>query len=409
MVMTIRYWKARANNGMPAEPERLVWSALARFMVVALFFDALAPLFPQISASYGISADRFQSILGASYIAFAMSQLASVHAIKILGLFRTAAMSCLYLGIASALICIFEDPSLFAICFVSMFVVNGIGSNATRVALREATTDDRFRRLFGWASGAVQIKQIFMPLLAGTLAVTYGWRSALLVLAAPVILAGIFIEFSTLNRAKKQGAELQSKSIFSRWAAVIVMPSFLRPTLTAAAFQIAFGPLTAQLPFLLSERSGFTSTSVGLTLSAASAAIAIGFFISAHLSAKISSASMIMLGIIVMIVGSICVIVGNFYNLMAVIVGIIIIQSSIGFVMTACSGDALSASDTNRTTASALFGFLQPTVGGLAVIVAGNWTSSGVVVIITLCAISIFSIILVRYLIGNAKNLELKQ
>ncbi len=391
----------RENDASLSQSKNLVWGAVARFMLVALFFDALAPLFPQIAASYDISPDQFQSIVGAAYIAFALSQLASVKVINRFGLYGTAAMSCIYLGIASVLICLFREPVVFALLFVSMFIVNSFGSNATRVALREATSDDGFRRLFAWASGAVEIKQIAMPLLAGAVAAAYGWRPALLILVTPVVLAGLFIAFASRDGSRPKSRPVV-ESGFSRWAAIVTMPSFLAPTLIAAAFQIAFGPLSARLPFVLGEASSLDSLTIGLVLSVASAAVALGFFVSAHLSPRISSTSMVLIGVALMIVGTATMTAGSAVGSGTTITGIVVVQSSLGFIMTACSGDALSASDRYRTSASALFGFLQPTVGGASVILAGTLPFSNAGTLIALCSISVTSILAVQLLIGPA-------
>lgn len=393
--------RMRAYDAASYESRRLVWGAVARFMLVALFFDALAPLFPQMAAGYEISPDQFQGIVGAAYIAFALSQLASVKAINLFGLYRTAAISCLYLGIASVLICLLREPIVFALLFVSMFVVNSVGSNATRVALRDATSDDGFRRLFALASGAVEIKQIAMPLLAGAVAAAYGWRPALLTLVTPVVLAGIFIELAARDGSRPNSQPV-IESGFSRWAAIVTMPSFLAPTLIASAFQIAFGPLSARLPFVLSEASSLDSLTIGLVLSVASAAVALGFFASAHLSPRMSSTSIVLIGVALMVMGTATMTAGYAFGFGTTITGIVVVQSSLGFIMTACSGDALSASDRYRTNASALFGFLQPTAGGASVILAGTLPLSNVGTLITLCSISVVLILAVHFLIGSA-------
>lgn len=85
---------------------------------------------------------------------------------------------------------------MFVLIFVSVFAVNSIGSNATRVALRQATSHRRFKRIFAWASGGVQITQMFMPFVTGVLIAFWGWRWAVIVLAIPVVIAGVWIELA---------------------------------------------------------------------------------------------------------------------------------------------------------------------------------------------------------------------
>lgn len=174
----------------------LMWAIMARFVAVALFFDALVPLFPSMVASYRLTDQQFQMLLGACYFAFAGAQLVSVPVISRLGLYRSVSVSCLGVGIAALCLCLADSAMLFATAFVLMFACNSIGSNATRVALRDASSEHGFKRLIAWLGSVVEIQQIAMPFLAGVMIATLGWRFALMALVAPVMVAGMWLGYA---------------------------------------------------------------------------------------------------------------------------------------------------------------------------------------------------------------------
>lgn len=371
------------------QPKNLVWAAIARFVTVALFFDATAPLFPQMAASHQLSSGTFQTLLGVCYVTFAVVQLASAPVIEKIGLYRSSAFSCVYLGVASALLCSTRSPELFAAFFLSMFAVNSIGANATRVALREATSDAGYKRLFAWATGGIEIKQIVMPVIAGTIASAFGWRWALMALVVPVVIAGIWIEIADQGRQAKPDCAVSNNTGLSSWKTIVMMPAFLVPTLIAAAFQIAFSPLSARLPFILANEALLEPAMVGLVLSGASGLVATGLFLCGHLVSRWPSARLLSLGVGIMAGGLLLTILSNALGISYAIGGVILVQGALGFIVVPCSGDALSASETQRVKASALFGFIQAIVAGLSVTLAGVVGLPNVGGSITLTALSL--------------------
>ncbi|WP_374834669.1 MFS transporter [Paenochrobactrum pullorum] len=354
---------------MVEKPQSLVWAAVVRFMTVALFFDALAPLFPLMATSNGLSPAFFQILLGTCYLIFAFSQLTSVSIINMIGLYRSSATSCLYLGLATVALSLIQNPNVFIIIFLSMFVANSIGSNATRVILREATNESGYKRLIGWATSLVEIKQIAMPFIAGVVAAKYGWRFAVVLLVIPVVSAGIWLEFvDQKHRAQSYIKPTENKnSKKSGWLALMVMPTFYIPTLTLAAFQIAFSLLVVSLPFILFEEAKLPQAVIGLILSADNGFVAICLFLSGYLAPYCSSDRLLNIGIIIMAIGIIIIGLSFLLGIYYAIIGIIIFNGAFGFITVPCSGDILNISEPLRTKASSLLGFVQTISGGIFV------------------------------------------
>jgi len=363
----MQIWRDKVNT----KPEGLVWAIVARFMAVALFFDSLAPLFPQIAKSYHISDGTFQAMLGASYVAFAFSQLISIFIINLIGPSRTSSLSCLYLGLAAILLCLIQDSHVFGAVLLSMFAINSMGSNATRVALRQATSDGAYKKIYAWATGAIEIKQIAMPLIAGALSAAFGWRVAMTALVTPVVVAGVSIELIDRRQPEKTVRAKTWAPGHSGWKTLLTMPAFVKPTLIAAAFQIAFAPLSARLPFLLANDARLTPTMVGLVLSASTSAVAGGLFVSGYLAPRWPGKALMQTGAMIMMASAIAMLFSHMLGVCCAIAAAIIMQAAFGFIIPPCSGGALSASEQHRITASAIFGFVQAIVAGLSVAIAG--------------------------------------
>lgn len=371
-------------------PNTLAWAAVARFAAVALFFDSLAPLFPQMAAQFDLPGNAFQLVLGISYSAFAACQLLAAHIIRKIGLYRTIAWSSMYLGAAVAAVCLAHSTAIFVAALLSMFIGNSFGSNATRLALREATTDTGFKRMFAWASGTVQIKQIAMPCVAVAISAAFDWRVAMFLLVIPVVMAGAWIALAPkpLDRLIADATSPRNGQPIG-WLAVLRCRAFLIPTLIAAIFQIAFSPLSARLPFLLAHEAGWSPASIGLGLSGASAAIAAGFFLSGHLISRWTSRRILLLGWTLMCVALLCMLLQRIFGVAGIVAGTFIVQAALGLITVPCSGDALSAfSAADRIRASSLFGLIQPAVSGLSVAMVGALDVPNVQAAIVLTAVS---------------------
>jgi MFS family permease len=379
-----------------ANPKSLMWATMTRFVAAALFFDALVPLFPSMAASYRLADQQFQMLLGACYFAFAGAQLVSVSVISRLGLYESVSVSCLGVGIAALCLCLTDDAILFAIILVFMFACNSIGSNATRVALRDASSDHGFKRLIAWMGSVVEIQQMAMPFLAGAMIAALGWRWALMTLVAPVMVTGMWIGYA--KRGRKTSPSRHAATA-SGWGKIASMPVFLRPTLFAISFQLAFTPISVRLPFVLSEEAGLGPFMMGLALSAASVAVAAGLLISGWLAPHRSSHALVQYGAGMMAAGLACMLVSRAGDLTYAIVGMVIVQAAFGFIIIPCSADAMDACPSHRARASALFGFIQPVAGGAAMLATGAMaaSNSGITITMLMTAVSfcLLSVLLV--------------
>lgn len=317
--------------------------------------------------SMAIAASSFQALLGASFLLFAFGQFLSVPAISCFGLYRTAGISSLYLIVAVFILAATSSSYAFAFVFLSMFVMNSIGSNATRVALRNIAGDEGFRRTYAYATSAVEIVQIAMPLVAGLIAARYGWQTALIALVAPVTMAGVLMIWLP---SAEQNIH-QTAAFWSDWKIVLTLPSFLKPFAIAAAFQVAIGPLNVQLPFILTDIAGLSTLQAGLALSLSSVAIACGFLVAGWLAARTSSSVMLIMALLLTTAGWACMLISFTTGVYALVAGILIVQLAYGPIMVPCSGDAMNVPENLRAIASAIFGFTQPVVGGLSVLTVG--------------------------------------
>ncbi|MBB3213817.1 hypothetical protein FHW67_003118 [Herbaspirillum sp. Sphag1AN] len=369
--------------------ENKPWVAMVRFVVVALFFDALAPLLPYMADGNAISVQQFQSLLGACYLVFALSQLASASIIAVLGVYRAIALSSLSMSGVGLVMCLAEDAMVFSSMFLTLFACNGVGANATRVALRTASSEAGFKRLLAWITGAVEIKQMAMPVVVAAITAAFGWRWALAALVLPVLLVGGWMQLMP-----RQWPAAQANAVTSGWIKIASTRTFLMPTLIAAAFEIGFSPVSARLPFILSTELALSPLMTGLVLSCSSAAVAAGLLISGYLATSRSSRSLINLGLLLLCTGLCCTVAGTQFGWHYAVSGMIVMQTACGFIVIPCAADAINTVEVDRVRASALFGFVQPVVCGLAVAFAALIPGSGTVVALLMMALSLCLMVL---------------
>ena len=330
--------------------KNIFWATVTRFIVVALFFDGLLPLLPSMAASNHLSVTQFQFLLGMCSIVFALFQLVSIPVIAALGTHRSAAASCIALTMGSIILSLNTGATGFGLVFLSMFAVNSIGANATRLTLRDASSEAGFKRLLAWASSAVEIKQIAIPFIAGAMITGIGWRWALIVLVTPIFATGIWLVLVSKNRPI---VSAMMHVGIADWQKIVSMPAFFIPTLTQASFQLAFSPVTARLPFLLSGEAG--------------------------LSPLMS-----------------CMLASQFRDIHYALAGMLLMQAAVGFIVIPCTADAINTPKADRVSASALFGFLQPFISGLAVVFAGSVNTSGInmAIVMTMCSVTLILLLL---------------
>ncbi|MCW8209072.1 MFS transporter [Verminephrobacter aporrectodeae subsp. tuberculatae] len=359
-----------------------------RFVVVALFFDALVPLLPAMAQNHGMSEAVFQALLGCCYVAFALAQLLSVPIIHALGLYRAAGLSCIALGLCAGGLCMAPNGVVFAGAFLAMFLVNSVGSNATRVAMRTAVGESAFKRLIAWASSAVELKQIAMPFIVGAIASAAGWRWALLALVAPIFLVGVWIEVERTVRGDKHDVSPVDRS---GWCALLQEPRFSGPVLAMVGFQMVFAPLAVRLPFMLTGQAS-SVFSVGLVLSLANMTVAVGLAITGWLVPRVSSRALTKTGMVIMGLGCVLALVGEVHGPPWTVVGVIVVLSAFGFVMVPAMADALNVEAADRTSAAALSGFLQAVCSGTAVAMTGMVISDHGVVVVALTLVAIATV-----------------
>ncbi|MBB5202657.1 hypothetical protein HNR39_004527 [Glaciimonas immobilis] len=161
----------------------------------------------------------------------------------------------------------------------------------------------------------------------------------------------------------------------------------------SASFQIVFSPISARLPFLLSNELKLSPTFTGLYLSIASAAMASGLFLSSRLISSGSSQKTLWLGWTTMCTGLVCMLLQQLFGVACIVAGVIFVQSALGFIIVPCTGDTLSSFPfPNRGKASGLFGFVNAIVSGLSVAFAGAFNITNAAAAIALTATSLILI-----------------
>lgn len=383
----------------------IIWAMVARFAAIALFFDGMEPLLPEIARSFSLKNHDFQKILGLSFSAFAAMQLLSVYVIGQLGLYRCILFSSLAVSLSALLLCMARETYSLIIIFILMFAVNSIGSNATRIALRNLTSDAEFKRYFSWANAIIQIKQILVPAVEGATAMVYGWRWALFVLVFPVVVVSLWLGSMDKDRMALLNIDQATVKLFAIQKLFKEKKTGLsRTILSLAAFHVCFAYTTAWFAFILANDMAISVGSVGILFSLASGLIALSFLLSASLSARYSDEFILAIGVGSMICASLALFIGHGWLL---IVGILLLYFSYGFITVPCTANIMNTELQYRTLASAILGFTPPLAGGLSVLLLGfiNYDVSPIVIMPYLIAIAALLIMMLMHFLTDVNKI----
>gem|GEM_PF-3279413 len=279
-------------------------------------------------------------------------------------------VSCFYILIAYIIIIMWQHKIILFIMFISIFLVNSVGSNATRIELRNITNNTFFRRVFANTTSFVQFGHILMPFLSGMIAYNYGWEYALLALVGPVGIVGLFYFRVAEKKYHKQNSYTMPN--MDSFADTVKNREIILPLFITIFYQISFGPITARLPFLVGADVNAGSNTVGLVISISSGALALSFLASGYLSKKINDHRIITIGLVILSIGLSLICLGYLQgNHWPTVSGFIVFQASCGFITTPCLGLVMDITEKYRAIASTLFGLSQPLSGGLSVTIFG--------------------------------------
>ena len=211
--------------------------------------------------------------------------------------------------------------------FTSIFLVNSVGSNATRIELRNITNNTFFRRVFANTTSFVQFGHILMPFLSGMIAYNYGWEYALLALVGPVGIVGLFYFRVAEKKYHKQNSYTMPN--MDSFADTVKNREIILPLFITIFYQISFGPITARLPFLVGADVNAGSNTVGLVISISSGALALSFLASGYFSKKINDHRIIIIGLVILSIGLSLICLGYLQgNHWPTVSGFIVFQAS---------------------------------------------------------------------------------
>ena len=203
---------------------------------------------------------------------------------------------------------------------------------------------------------------------------------ALLALVGPVGIVGLFyFRVAEKNITSKTHIHASMDS----FADTVKNREIILPLFITIFYQISFGPITAQLPFLVGADVNAGSNTVGLVISISSGALALSFLASGYLSKKINDHRIIIIGLVILSIGLSLICLGYLQgNHWPTVSGFIVFQASCGFITTPCLGLVMDITEKYRAIASTLFGLSQPLMWRL---IGNNFGILGLTIPLPLC------------------------
>lgn len=340
----------------------ITWAMIARFAVIALFFDGLGPLLPELSISFGATDRQFQKIIALALIVFAVFQLVSAAVIAHLGLYQSIIASSLALVIATVLLCLLENAWLMIGLFIALFAINSIGASATRIALRDLTSHHQFKKIFSRANALTQVLQIFTPGIAGGLAALYGWRWAILGMVLPIAVVNVWLHMSNPSQLESFNLPRSHLTLANARSLLQIRP-VLVALLTHCLFYLCFAYTLNWLPFILAHQMTLPTEIVGSLISLFYAASAAGFMLSGYLAGRLKDKKICAIGLTLMVTTITLLMLTQGLDPMsqaatlAWLVGILLLELAYGFIVLPNTAIVMNVHPTHRPVASALLGF----------------------------------------------------
>jgi len=332
-------------------------------MIGPFTIDTYLPAFPSIEADYGISRDLLSQSLGSYLAAFAIATLFWGPITDRFGRKKVilVGMSCYLL---SSLGCGYaSDYSEFLFYRTVQGISASAGLVAGRAMVRDIFDSQEAQRVMSYVMMFFAFAPALAPIIGAWLHESYGWRSIFYFLAIYGGIATSFamlIIFETLPIEQRQS--LHPKKVLGVYYKTLTNFRFQAIVLAGGAcfgglFLFIAGSPTILFNFLGLEASDFWKQFVPMVLG-----LVAGSFITGRMSHKLSSVSIISIGIGAMALATFLnVVFSQFLNvsLLTVVSPLVIYAFGIGMSLPAFTVIALDCFPGNRGTASAVQAFVQ--------------------------------------------------
>ena len=329
--------------------------------------DMYLPAFSEIASDFGTTPARVSLSVTSYFIGLALGQMIYGPLLD-----RYGRKTPLYVGLTLFVItCIGCMQAQTTEALVALRFLQALGGWVAALAMvRDFFPVEQSARIFSQLVLVIGLSPLLAPTIGGFISDALGWRWVFIVLAIIVIVILMLVFFILPDGQKPDpSVSLRAKPMAMTFLSILRQPQFLTYSLSGA---FAFSSLfiyVAGSPVIFMEVFGVSPKAYGGIFALLSVGFIGGSQLNILLNKKYSSEHIFKIALSVLVVTSIIFLAGawnDWYGLESTIVLFFVALTCLGFTNPNATALALSPFSRNVGSASALLGFLQIGVAGMA-------------------------------------------
>jgi DHA1 family bicyclomycin/chloramphenicol resistance-like MFS transporter len=351
----------------------LILGGLSAFAPLSI--DMYLPAFPAMTGQLSASASQIQLTLTTFVISLAVGQAIAGPLSDAFGRRRPLAAGLVLYAVASVA-CAFA-PSAYAL--VAFRFMQGLGAAAgiviSRAVVRDLFSGIAMARFFSSLMLVSGLAPILAPVLGGELLRFTSWRGIFVVLGVFGVLLLLFTLLGlpdTLPVDRRRPARIGG--VLRSYGSLLRNRVFVGYAMTSALLFAGLFAYISGSSFVLQQVYGLTPQQFSLVFGVNSIGIMIAGQTSGWLVGRFPPRRLVTVGLAIALVGGagLVAMVLAGLGLIAILVPLFLIVSSVGIVMPNATALGLADQADNAGAASALIGITQFTVGGISAPLAGS-------------------------------------
>ncbi len=353
-------------------PESLAVGAVLTAMIALgqLSTAIYVPSMPSLVETFATTGERVGLTLTVFLAGFAVSQLIFGPLSDRYGRYWVL-LSGVVVFLGASLGCMLSD-SIGTLIFWRLVQSVGACSGAVlgRAIVRDIYGRERAAKAMAYIGIAFSVSPAVSPIIGGELQVWFGWRAsfAFLAIISLILLVLTAALLSETNRERDPHA-LNPVAMMRNFRTLLSSPVFVGYMLSLSFVFSGLMAFVASAPFLFVDALGFRPDHFGM-IAALSAAGTLGGNLSAGmLTTRLGPARMVFIGILLTLAGGTFMAAtgaAGIFHFVPITIAVLIFLWGMGIVMPNAMAGAIGPFPRMAGAASALLGFVQMAVGGIA-------------------------------------------
>lgn len=387
--------RKEVNASLQNKPRRLaiilLLGALSAFGPLTI--DMYLPAFPTIAHNLGTTASLVQLSLTACLLGLAFGQiivgpLSDVHGR------RKPLVLALSLYALTSILCAFA-PSIVILVLLRFMqgAAGAAGMVISRACVRDMYSGSEMTKIFSMLVLVMGAAPIFAPVVGGLLLNYVSWRGIFITLFALSLVMLVLLLFrfpETLPEEKRsKGGLIQTLTTFKGLVSDRVFIGY------ALTMGLSSGVMFAYIsgsPFVLQEIFQVSPQMYSVIFGVNAMGLITASQITGRLAGRIEESRFLMLGLSILLTGSVLLLSFTLLNagLVPILIALFLVVSSVGFINASGMSLAMNSQTRNAGSASALLGLIQFSIGGMMaplVGISGSQTAVPLGIVVACCSV----------------------